>query len=231
MLAVQRSCEGEGHSADELERARLLLLRNADPNCVDRLGGTALHAAAAAGNAHLVSLLLDAKASTEAYRVEGTGSNATSQTPLLVAAEEGEAEAAKALVLGCADVNAKDASALTPLHHAVEQEELELARCLLEANADADAFCGQMSPLHMAVMHKQSELTSLLIEFKASPILVGKSGMAPLHLAARARAPAVIAVLLDARADRTQQDSHGHTALELALANNAKPECIELLSD
>lgn len=61
------------------------------------------------------------------------------RTPLHLACEHGNMEAAAALIgLGGADLGARDASGSTPLHIAVDKNHLQLAKSLMDRGAALD---------------------------------------------------------------------------------------------
>eukprot|EP00965_Chrysotila_dentata_P220669 6191927-Pleurochrysis_carterae.AAC.2 len=89
---------------------------DADAECVkqtDSLRRTALHLAAWAGHAKIISMLLTGGANVHATAMDGI-------TALAFAAQNGHVEAAKQLLAGGAKVNVKDSKKQnTPLHLAV----------------------------------------------------------------------------------------------------------------
>ncbi|MDP6438703.1 MAG: ankyrin repeat domain-containing protein, partial [Candidatus Brocadiia bacterium] len=77
---------------------------------------------------------------------------ATRQTPLHVAAFEGQSEIAELLVARGADVDAKSWTGETPLARAALFVRMEIAELLLENGADVNARnVTGMTPLHWAV--------------------------------------------------------------------------------
>jgi hemoglobin len=144
---------------------------SADPGLVhERFGGrTLLHAAAAAGDAETVELLLrsgadpnvrDAGGHTALYALgngcrsgggpvvpilaqAGADVNADDGikhcTPLHMAARRGNAEVASALLNCGARIDARDSAGDTPLRRAVNCDKPEVARLLLELGADPDS--------------------------------------------------------------------------------------------
>jgi ankyrin repeat protein len=119
--------------ADRADLAVLLLNKGADPN-----RALALHVAAALEDPALAELLLDRKASVDAfYEVSGT--------PLHVAAENDNAAVATLLIARGADVNARGHSG-TPLHVAAREGHLAVALVHLSHGADVNARTDRDSP-------------------------------------------------------------------------------------
>ncbi|XP_066985151.1 uncharacterized protein [Macrobrachium rosenbergii] len=131
------------------------------------------------------------------------------------------------------DVNAKDIDGLTPLHHAARGSTAIFAKQLLQHyKTDVNALSNsQMSPLHYAAITGNVEISRLLIEHKASLTTTDSSGSTPLHYAAFYGNTEV--ALLMIKADESLpsiKSSKGHTALDLANANN-NAEVALLLND
>ena len=105
------------------------------PEHVNAKGGyeiTPMHAAARAGHADILSLLLD-------HDADLNGQGYHRQTPLHRALRIGNIEAGQCLLDRGADVNARDASGWTPLHSAVRSKSVQAVRLLLEQGADINA--------------------------------------------------------------------------------------------
>jgi uncharacterized protein len=82
-------------------------------------------------------------------------------TPLLYAARDGRADAARALVAAKADVELPDANGIRPLLMAVLNNRLDVARVLLDAgaNVNADDFWGR-TPLLAAVDYRNLDMNN-----------------------------------------------------------------------
>jgi ankyrin repeat protein len=82
-------------------------------------------------------------------------------TPLLYAARDGRADAARMLVQAGADVEIPDANGIRPLLMAVLNNNLDVARVLLDrgANVNADDFWGR-SPLWAAVEYRNLDMNN-----------------------------------------------------------------------
>ncbi|XVU29099.1 ankyrin repeat domain-containing protein [Actinoplanes sp. CA-054009] len=166
------------------------------------MGETALHAAAAAGSAEAVRMLLGAGAQPRARRDNGdtplhraaTGDiaelliraarevtpdqhNEHGQTPLHCARDR---EVTEVLLRRGASLSARDHFGRTPLHDAGAGK----ARALLDAGAQVDARdrFGE-TPLHRAVRDGDTELVELLLAEGADPAVRDEHGRSPIHLA------------------------------------------------
>jgi len=139
---------------------RLLLKQGNDANAAQPDGMTALHWAAARGDAKLANMLIVAGARLEAATRNGT------YTPLHLAAKSGRALTVKALLAAGANANAVTTSGgATPLHFAADQGNTEVIAALIEygakVNAKETAF-GQ-TPLMWAASSNRAAAVELLI--------------------------------------------------------------------
>ena len=113
---------------------------------IDALGLTALHAAAAAGHAPVVELLLAAGAKADKRAILQGGGTA------LHLAASGHEKVAELLLGGGASVQAKDKAGWTPLQLAMRADHLELARklygalLLAQGIPDAQAKTAELRP-------------------------------------------------------------------------------------
>ena len=132
-LEVSLSLEAAAASGDVGELARLLRCYAADVNSHDHDGTTALHAAAEAGHADAVELLIKRRADVHAV-------DNCEHRPLHLCAREGRLAAATLLVARGADVAATTKFGATPLDHAKRGDqtgECEAVAAFLEAAASA----------------------------------------------------------------------------------------------
>jgi ankyrin repeat protein len=140
--------QGDGMTAlhwaamhDDLELARTLLAKGANPQTVTRLGGmTPLLLAAKSGSTALVQALLQGGASVKQADQLGV-------TPLMMAAAGGNAEIVKALVAGGADVNATEsAHGQTALMFAAAYNRAGAVKALLAAGGSTRAYTQTSDP-------------------------------------------------------------------------------------
>mgnify|MGYP000639310584 CR=1 FL=1 len=181
-----------------------------DPNQDDFDGVTPLCAAAEAGAARTVCLLVEAMADTE--RV-----GQRQRTPLHLAAQGGRHVVVKLLLEASASTNHRDVNGKTALHVAVcnnfsrqvalllqhraavspsdrwrqtplflaaEENDVIICRLLLDARADmTEKDCYGDTPLHAAVRGCCHEAAELLVEYRASPAIANNAGHNALHIA------------------------------------------------
>ena len=123
---------------------------------------TPMHAAARAGHADIVSLLVDHGAD-----VDGRGYS--DQTALYLASMEGKVEAGRCLLDRGADINFRTRENETPLFQAVYYGQVEYARMLLERGARTSDFDTRFgwTPLLAAVYKGNIQAVRLLLEHGA----------------------------------------------------------------
>jgi len=157
------------HRATSVEIAKFLVSRGIDVNATDEAGQTPLHVAVSGRQNDLVEALIAMGAAVDAADRYGSRPLTHARTGALVrillergaevddghalhaAAFYGASDAAKELIDGGADLEARDANGDTPLHRAVFRKQTELVRLLLTAGADANARNhGGRTPLAMA---------------------------------------------------------------------------------
>src|SRR5687768_1297976 len=127
------------------------------------------------------------------------------QTPLMVAAAFGSADAVRTLIASGADVRAANAAGLSALHFAAD--DAAKARLLLDAGADVHAVT-QMgrTPLIVAAAASQSaDVVRLLLARGAKVNVADSSGVTPLIAAANADNREAADLLLDRGADPNAQ--------------------------
>lgn len=141
-------------------RVRLLLKQGADVNAAQGDGMTALHWAAALGEAEMAKMLVYAGARLEAVTRNGN------YTPLHLAARAGRSSAVKVLLESGANVSATTTSGgATPLHLAAAQGNSETIAALLARGAVVDAKEGAwgQTPLMWAAAYDRVKAIELLI--------------------------------------------------------------------
>ena len=148
------------------DAVRVLVDAGADVNVREsQLGETALMWAASENHAEVVTLLasrgadVNARSSTVSFPKDRFGLEGVltilphgSWTPLMYAARDGGADAARALAKAGADVNATDPDGTTPLVLAIMNAHYDTANAILEAGADPNiADKAGMAALYAAV--------------------------------------------------------------------------------
>ncbi len=150
------------------------------PEHVNAEGGeevTPMHAAAAAGHANILSLLIEHGGDLNGWAMNGN-------TPLRRASRNGKLEAGKLLLDHGADVDAPDRYDNTALMGAIYQGYVEFARMLLDRGAQIDARTHSgRTALHYAAIMNQVEGARLLLERSASVNVSDISGFTPLGCA------------------------------------------------
>lgn len=111
------------------------------------------------------------------YRFEG------GQTPLMIAAINGQPEAARCLIRNGAEINAYDSGKYTALHWAAFYNRTELMEDLCSSGAKIDAVQNSNdTPLSLAVTRGHINAARLLLDRQANPNIVSNHG-SPLAIA------------------------------------------------
>lgn len=148
-----------------------LLKKGADVNVPLSDGMTALHYAAALGDAQMAQMLLYAGANVNAR------TRINEYTPLHVASEAGNAAVVKILLDAGAQVNAKTSvSGVTPLHLAAGAGSVDAVNELLERGANPNALEAewQQTPLIFAAANNRAEVIPALLARGADPNIASK---------------------------------------------------------
>ena len=146
-------------------KVRALLKQGADVNAAQGDGMTALHWAAAAGDADVARMLVYAGARVDAATRNGN------YTPLHLAAKAGRPSTVRVLVDAGADVNvATTSGGARPLHLAAAQGNAESVQQLLQHGAQVDAKDGAWdeTPLMWAAAYNRVQAIDLLVKAGAS---------------------------------------------------------------
>ena len=141
------------------EAVRVLLQKGTDVNVALSDGMTALHYAAAIGDAQMAEMLLYAGANAQAK------TRLNDYTPLHLASESGSAAIIKALLAAGADVNAKTTvSGVTPIHLAASSGKIDAVNALLEKGANPNARENEwdQTPLIFAAANNRADVLRAL---------------------------------------------------------------------
>ena len=134
------------------------------PKHVNAMGGSAetpIHAAASAGQADILSLLIQ-------HGADVNGRDSLDRTPLFLASENPRLEAGKFLLNHGVDIEARNLYNNTALIYAIDWDNIEFARMLLERGAVINARCqSDKTPLHFAAQSRRTEFVRLLLEHGA----------------------------------------------------------------
>lgn len=207
----------EAATGGDVAKVRTML--QADPSLArtrDENGVSAIMKATYYGKKDVVAALLDTGVELDVFEAAATGqvervSNLIANdpslanvyspdgfTPLGFAVFFGQAEVAKTLLNGGADVNAasRESMKVTPLASAAAAKQTDIARLLIEhgAKVNARAASGHI-PLHEASANGNVELVKLLIENGADVNAKTDDGKTPLDFAIEYKRPEVIELL------------------------------------
>eukprot|EP00752_Nemacystus_decipiens_P005714 g5172.t1 len=251
---LEQACE-----AGDSELVDTLLAAGADAAGLGRRGRTLLHAAAAGGNGSVVWSLLDhgAKPNIEARLSEDEW--LVPDTPLQVAARNGHAAAARALVAAGADKARALELAVLNGHERVAQDLLlagadpdepgsfgrvlaeaclrgheRLVRALVRQGADTSASVMGHTPLHEAARGGHANIARLLLESGLDVDAFTWQGETPLHAAARKGSASTVGVLIAAGADvgaRHPTLGRGQTPLHVATQWGSTDAALALLQE
>ena len=163
---------------DNSAAVRTLLQRGFDPNTVDPRGRTGLYLALSEPSLKVAQVLIDwPKTNVESRTV-------SDESPLMIAALNGQIDIARKLIARDADVNK---TGWTPLHYAATHGHLDVMRLLLENYAYIDAESpNKTTPLMMAASYGTPEAVKLLLEAGADPSLKNMQGLSAIDFAQRA---------------------------------------------
>ena len=141
--------------------------------------GTPIHAAALAGQADILSLLIR-------HGAEVNGKNRFGETPLFAASMRARLEAGRFLLDHGADIDARNKFNDTALTYAIEMDGFEFARMLIERGAAVNARCyGDRTPLHRAAERGKVEVVRLLLEHGADVNARDQFGETPSQVGSR----------------------------------------------
>jgi len=142
------------------------------------------------------------------------------------AAQQGDVEKVKALIVSGADVDSRSDLSHTPLMYAVYYGHYEVAKILIQAGADVNAA---HSTTHTVLYHA---LESLQLHAEVIQLLLNagvKMDYTPLNWAIRYRVvPEIVTMLIEAGADVNEQNEFGSTVLIVA-ACSGRIQLIDIL--
>jgi ankyrin repeat protein len=157
-----------------------LLRRGFDPNTRDPKGQVGLTIALQNGSSKAFAALLASS------QVNVEARNAQDESPLMMAALNGNLEAVKALLARDADVNK---TGWAPLHYAASagsRQHVAIIALLLENHAYIDATSPNgTTPLMMAAQYGSNEAVQLLLDEGADPTLKNQLGLTAADFALR----------------------------------------------
>jgi ankyrin repeat protein len=187
---------------NDLDEVKLLLKSGANPKLANRYGVSPLSEAAAAGNAAMIGLLLQAGADAK------TLTTPDGETVLMTAARSGSLEAVRVLLAAGADVNAKESyRGQTALMWAAAEHHADIVKLLLQHGAD----------WKMQSAARETSLPKLSAASSVTPLARG--GLTAFHFAAREGDIETGRVMLDAGVAINEVDADGTSGLVVAILN------------
>ena len=162
---------------DDDVQMKSLLQRGFDPNTVDPTGIPGLILAIKEPSLKVAGVLINWPKTKVEVR------NTTDESPLMLAALNGELALCRLLIEKNADVNKPG---WAPLHYAATNGHLDVMNLLLEENAYIDAASPNgTTPLMMAALYGTPSAVKLLLEAGADPMLKNVQGLSALDFANR----------------------------------------------
>ncbi len=191
----------------------------ADVHALDSRGQTALHVAAAAGLDSIIELLLEFGAHTDV--IDDVG-----DTPLSVAAKNGQLDAVKSLLRrpdGAAIINKSNNENLTPLVQAVfESQNVEIVQELLQRGADPNAsILDDGTVLHLMTATENFEnVVREAVRYGGDLEARDTNGNTPMHVAARYGRTSLLEFFLNQKPELSSATNiRGQTPQQVALEN------------
>jgi ankyrin repeat protein len=175
---------------DDTQTVQQLLARGFDANTLDPKGQNGLIMAIREPSLKSANLLIDSP------KVDLNALNRSGESPLMLAALNGQLDIAAKLIKKGADVNK---TGWTPLHYAATKGQVEVIKLLLENYAYIDAESPNGStPLMMASMYGSPQAVKLLLDEGADPLLKNQIGLTALQFAQRGNRPDSVELLTKA---------------------------------
>ncbi|KAF0044328.1 hypothetical protein F2P81_003486 [Scophthalmus maximus] len=154
------------------------------------------------------------------------------QTPLMVAAEQGNLEIAQELIRRGANVNLDDVDCWTALISAAKEGHIEVVRELLENNANLEhRDMGGWTALMWAAYKGCTDVAQLLLEKRANPNITGQYSVYPIIWAAGRGHADIVHLLLQHGAKVNCSDKYGTTPLIWAARRGHYDSVMHLLAN
>ncbi|KAG6580256.1 Death-associated protein kinase [Phytophthora cinnamomi] len=203
---------------ETFHETKALVEGGADISAKDKLGGTALHAAARNGNTNAISLLLDRGADVNAADIDGW-------TALHAAARNIKTDAISLLLDRGANVNATYNRGETALYSAAAYGNTNAISLLLDRGADLNATDNLgWTALHAAAVYGNTNAIMLLLDRGANVNAENKDGWTALHHAAGHGNTDAVSLLLDRGASIDAVDKKNHSPLTLMIWETSKDD-------
>uniref|UniRef100_A0A3P8U1T2 Kinase D interacting substrate 220 n=1 Tax=Amphiprion percula TaxID=161767 RepID=A0A3P8U1T2_AMPPE len=154
------------------------------------------------------------------------------QTPLMVAAEQGNLEILQELIRRGANVNLDDVDCWTALISAAKEGHIEVVRELLENNANLEhRDMGGWTALMWAAYKGRTDVAQLLLEKGANPNITGQYSVYPIIWAAGRGHAEIVHLLLQHGAKVNCSDKYGTTPLIWAARKGHYESVMHLLAN
>ena len=161
---------------DNANEVKSLLKKGINPNTVDANGNPMLILAIRDKSSNVIDVLLGDQ------NIDVDLSNKNGETPLMMAAIDGNLPLVKTLVIG--HKAQLDHIGWTPLHYACAKGHLEVAEFLITNGAIVDSMSlGNTTPLMMAVQSGNEQLVKLLLDKGADLQLRNSQGLTAIDIA------------------------------------------------
>ncbi|XP_047467840.1 kinase D-interacting substrate of 220 kDa B isoform X3 [Mugil cephalus] len=154
------------------------------------------------------------------------------QTPLMVAAEQGNLEIVQELIRRGANVNLDDIDCWTALISAAKEGHIEVTRELLDNNANLEhRDMGGWTALMWAAYKGRTDVAELLLEKGANPNITGQYSVYPIIWAAGRGHAEIVHLLLQYGAKVNCSDKYGTTPLIWASRKGHYESVMHLLAN
>lgn len=157
--------------------------------------------------------------------------SAAPDSPVADAAQGGDIELVRQLLVQGADVNAAQGDGMSALHWAALGGHVDMIEVLLYAGANTEAITrlGAYTPLHLASRNGAGSAVAALVTGGANPDATATTGAAPLHLAAASGSVEAVNALIEHGAYIDVAEwSKGQTPLMFAAAGG-RTEAVQAL--
>ncbi|KAN0105623.1 Ankyrin repeat-containing domain protein [Russula decolorans] len=222
---------------------KLLLQRGADVNVLNKANQTAAKLASENDQVEVARFIAEYKLDAsiqdkvcsttfDAAQYGADGDEKDEENPSLhAAAEEGNMDVLKSLLVQGADINPRNESHRTPLNLAAAKGNDHVVRLLIERGAEVDS-CDKWgwTPLHAASRFGHLEVSRVLIDHDANVNARQKSNFTPLYLSARHGHVGIVKLLLERGADKHALSDKGETPYQASLRSR-RPEIADLFRE
>ena len=209
---------------------KLLVDAGARPDVVEKSGYSPIQYAASEGKVDcLVQLIHGLPPDSLDVRSMPIKPGTTQQTPMMMAASNGETECVKTLLKAGADQHLSDQIG-TALTYAAVSGHLNVVDCLLQAGSNIEEPAGNGStPLKKAAYGGFTDLVEYLLSRGAKVNATDKHGRTALMEAAYKGHTQVVELLLRSKASVDLVDDKGEKAFDIAIASQ-HPEVASIIS-